>query len=350
MKNQTAGMVTFVTLALAGQSAAQSPNAVPEGVHERIEVYGPSLDGNLEGDSPTRLVSVYLPASYASDTDRRYPVVYLLHGYTDSDDRWYGMIPHFIDVPSVADRTLASGRAEDMILVTPNAYTAYKGSMYSSSVTTGDWESYVSEDLVEYIDNNYRTLPVRESRGLAGHSMGGYGAMRIGMKRPDVFSAVYVLSPCCMGGTPNPGNPAFERIAAISSLDDVAGLDFGTSATLASAAAWSPNPGNPPFFLDLPVENGELQPDVVARWAAADPLAMVDQYVSNLRKLAAIAIDAGDMDGNITVTSATMSERLDAYGIDHDFEIYDGNHVNRIAERLGTHVMPFFSEHLEPGN
>jgi len=85
----------------------------------------------------------------------------------------------------------------------------------------------------------------------------------------------------------------------------------------------------------------------VARWAANDPLEMVDQYVSNLKKLTAIAIDAGDMDGRITLTSGTMSEQLNGYGILHDFEIYDGNHVSRISERLGTHVLPFFTEHLK---
>ena len=341
----TALALTFAH-GMAVPTYAQSGSA-PSGVHERIRVHGQALEGNLEGDSPDRDVSIYLPASYATDIDRRYPVVYLLHGYTDSDHRWYGMVAHFIDVPAVADDAFGAGDARDMIIVTPNAYTAYKGSMYSSSVTTGDWETYVAEDLIAYIDSHYRTIPNRESRGLAGHSMGGYGAIRIGMKRPDVFSSVYVQSACCMGGEVNPENLAFDRIAVIDSLDQVAGLDFGTSATLASAAAWSPNPDNPPFYLDLPVENGELRPEVVARWAANDPLAMVDQYISNLKTLTALAIDAGDMDGGITVTSGTMSERLNAYGIDHDFEIYDGNHVSGIAERLGTHVLPFFTEHLK---
>jgi S-formylglutathione hydrolase len=326
---------------------AQSGSDRIRGVHERIRVHGPSLEGNLEGDSPDRDVSVYLPASYATDSDRRYPVVYLLHGYTDSDHRWYGMVQHFIDVPSVADDAFRSANARDMIIVTPNAYTTYKGSMYSNSVTTGDWETYVSEDLVAYIDGHYRTIADRESRGLAGHSMGGYGAIRIGMKRPDVFSSVYAQSPCCMGGSVSADNPAFARIAAIDSTEQVEALDFGTSATLASAAAWSPNPENPPFFLDLPVEDGELRPDVVARWAANDPLAMIDQYVSNLKKLTAFAVDAGDMDGGITVTSGTISRRLTAYGIEHDFEIYGGTHVSGIAERLATHVLPFFTQHLK---
>ena len=336
----------FAALLAAAAGHAQSADPMPEGVYERIEVPGPSLADNLAGDDSTRPVSVYLPASYGTDAERRYPVVYLLHGFTDSDDRWYGMLPHFVDVPVIADAAMGAGGAAEMILVMPNAYTAYKGSMYSSSVTTGDWESYIAEDLVAHIDSRYRTVAGREGRGLAGHSMGGYGAIRIGMKRPDVFSAVYVMSPCCMGGRPQVDRPAWAQIAALSSVDDVAGLDFGASAMLASAAAWSPNPENPPFYVDLPVRDGELQADVAARWAASDPLAMVDQYVANLGRLSALAVDSGDRDGNITRTSGVLSGRLAASGVDHDFEIYDGDHVNRIAERLGTHVLPFFTAHL----
>ena len=99
---------------------------------ERIKVHGKALEGNLEGDSPDRDVSIYLPPSYATEQSRRYPVIYLLHGYTDNDDLWFGSKPHFINVPTVTDKALASG-AREMIIVMPNAYTAYQGSMYSSS-------------------------------------------------------------------------------------------------------------------------------------------------------------------------------------------------------------------------
>ena len=95
-----------------------------------------------------------------------------------------------------------------MIVVMPNAYSKYGGSMYSSSVTTGDWEMYIAEDLVAYMDSHYRTIPERGSRGLAGHSMGGYGAVRIGMKRPDVFSSLYIMSACCLINNPFPAPPA----------------------------------------------------------------------------------------------------------------------------------------------
>src|SRR5678809_1349357 len=86
----------------------------------------------------------------------------------------------------------------------PDAFTKYSGSMYSSSPTTGDWEAYIAEDLVGYVDSHYRTIANRMSRGLGGHSMGGYGTIRIGMKRPDVFSSLYIMSACCLMNDPTP--------------------------------------------------------------------------------------------------------------------------------------------------
>ena len=340
--------MTYRTLpllfALAGALFAQAD--VHHGAVERIKVHGKALEGNLEGDSPDRDVSIYLPPSYATDQNRRYPVIYLLHGYTDSDDLWFGSKPHFINVPTVTDKALASG-AREMIIVIPNAYTAYQGSMYSSSTVTGDWETFVARDLVSYIDSHYRTIPEAASRGLAGHSMGGYGTVRIGMKNPDVFSSLYILSPCCMSANIKP--PRSEKAEAVRSPAELAQADFGTKAQLASAAAWSPDPKNPPLFFDLPYKNGELEPAVVAKWAANAPLAMIDQYISNLRKMHAIAMDAGDKDEPIASTVRTLDHILTSYDIPHMFEIYPGNHVSGIADRVETKALPFFSKNLSFG-
>jgi enterochelin esterase-like enzyme len=105
-----------------------------------------------------------------------------------------------------------------MIVVLPDSKTIYNGSMYSSSVTTGDFEQFIARDVVAYIDAHYRTIPDRTSRGLVGHSMGGYGASRIGMKHPEVFGALYIMSPCCMssmaGGGPGPADQMKERAIA----------------------------------------------------------------------------------------------------------------------------------------
>jgi S-formylglutathione hydrolase len=333
------------TLLLLGHAAAgQSQTDVPHGTVQRIQVHGKSLEGNLEGDSPDRDVAVYLPPGYTSSPNRRYPVVYLLHGFTDDVDHWWGVKEHFVSVPAVTDKALGAGTRE-MIVVMPNAFTRYQGSMYSNSATTGDWEDYVATELVAYIDAHYRTVAQAAARGLAGHSMGGYGAMRIGMKHPEVYSSLYLLSPCCMapgGDRPNP------RAEAIQDPGEVAQADFGTKATLASAAAWSPNPGNPPLFFDLPWKNGELRPEILAKWTANAPLAEIDQYIANFRRYKAIGMDAGDKDQAIAGTVRRLDEILNRYGIRHDFEIYAGDHINRVAERLETKVLPFFSAALQP--
>ena len=108
------------------------------GHFERIKVFGPSLQGNLSEDDPNRDVSVYLPPGYNNDASKRYPVVYLLHGYTDSDENWFGLNGnHFVNVPDAVDAAWRNG-AQEMIIVMPNAFTRFQGSMYSNSVTTGD--------------------------------------------------------------------------------------------------------------------------------------------------------------------------------------------------------------------
>ncbi len=329
-------------LALVALATLSAQDGIHHGTVQRIQVHGKGLENNQEGDSPDRDVAVYLPPSYNRARHQRYPVVYLLHGFTDDVDHWWGVKQHFVNVPVVADRAVAAGGRE-MIVVMPNAFTRYQGSMYSNSATTGDWEGYVSTELVAYIDAHYRTIAQRTARGLVGHSMGGYGAIRIGMKHPEVYSSLYLLSPCCMAvGSVRP-NPKAE---AIRDPEEVAKADFFTKATLASAAAWSPNPKNPPLFLDLPYEDGEVQPHIVAKWQANAPLAMIDQFISNLRQYKAIGMDAGTKDRAIAETLKTLDHVLDDYGIRHVYESYDGDHINRVAERLEKKVLPFFATNL----
>jgi enterochelin esterase-like enzyme len=334
--------------AFAVLTAGQNQPAA-KGTVERVKVHGKSLEGNLEGDSPDRDVAVYLPPSYNKGT-KRYPVLYLLHGFTDSATKWFGFEKHWISFPAVMDEALAQGATKEMIVVMPDAYTRFKGSMYSNSVTTGDWEDYVARELVAYVDAHYRTIPSAASRGLAGHSMGGYGAMRIGMKHPEVFSSIYLLSPCCMGPLPMiPKNAAeIERIESVRTFDDVAKAGFFPSAMLASAAAWSPDPKNPPLYIGLPWRNGQPDPAIEAKFAANAPLAMIDQYIPGIKALHAIAFDAGDKDTSIAAAIKTLDQILSSYGITHTYEQYEGDHINRIAERLRTKALPFFSKNLAP--
>ncbi|MDR3738497.1 MAG: alpha/beta fold hydrolase [Terracidiphilus sp.] len=317
------------------------PGAKPDTV-EHIKIHGTSLEGNLEGDAVDRDVIVFLPPSYAKEKSRRYPVVYALHGYSIGAEQW----SHEIHVPQTIEGAFAQG-AKEMIVVLPDSKTLHNGSMYSSSVTTGDFENFIAHDVVAYIDAHYRTLPKRESRGLVGHSMGGYGASRIGMKHADVFGSLYIMSPCCMSARPaGPPNSDLEKaVAGIKSLADEEKLGFFVRAQLATAAAWSPNPKNPPFYLDLPTKDGVAQPDVLARWAANAPLAFVDQYIGNLRRYRAISMDVGDQDG-LKIDAAKLHDILSNYGIANDFEIYTGTHTSAVADRFQNHVMPFFSKNL----
>jgi S-formylglutathione hydrolase len=325
--------------------------AQTKGTYERAKVHGKSLEGNLSGEPADRDVSVYLPPSYATARNRRYPVVYLLHGYTNTDEGWFGpglksgFLSANTSMPAVADKVMAPGGSNEMILVMPNAYTIYQGSMFSNSVTSGDWEGYVTHDLVAYIDSHYRTIASPASRGLAGHSMGGYGTIRLAMKYPDIYSSIYVLSACCLTASLNPQGQAFAQAEAAKTPEDVAKLARGPITMLAEAAAWSPNPKNPPFFFDLPVKDGKVQPAIVAKWAANAPLAIIDQYMGNLKKLHAIAIDVGDKDG-LSNSNKELSRVLTDNGLANTFEIYDGDHTNHIALRVETKVLPFFSGNL----
>jgi S-formylglutathione hydrolase FrmB len=309
-------------------------------------VHGKALEGNLEADSPDREVTVYLPPSYAGDQARRYPAVYLLHGYGGRDDTF---IARLANLPESEDKLAAAQGFSELIVVTPNAFSLHKGSMYSNSVTSGDWERFVAEDLVAYVDGHYRTLAKRMSRGLAGHSMGGYGALRIGMKRPDVFSSLYIMSACCLAPNTNPRTEAMAAAEAIKTRaqaeEAARAPGFGPSVSLASAAAWSPNPKNPPLYLDLPVKDGKVRPDIVAKWAANAPLEMLEHYVPGLKSYYAIAIDIGTKD-TLIASNRQLQEAMTRLTIPHSYEEYDGDHTNKVRERIERNMLPFFSKNL----
>jgi enterochelin esterase-like enzyme len=328
---------------LAAQVQTEVPPVVPgakPAAVEHIRVHGKALEGNLEGDAVDRDVWVFLPPTYGKDKHRRYPVVYALHGFFIGAEQW----SHEIHVPQTIEGAFAQG-AKEMIVVLPDSKTRHNGSMYSSSVTTGDFENFIAHDLVAYVDAHYRTLPNRLSRGLVGHSMGGYGAIRIGMKHADVFGSLYVMSPCCLSARPAPNAEMAKTLVAVKTPEDSAKLQFFARAQLATAAAWSPNPKNPPLYLDLPTKNGEPQADVLAKWAANAPLAFVDQYIGGLRQYQGISLDVGDQD-SLRADTGKLHEVLDEYGIANSFEVYPGTHTSKVADRLQNHVLPFFSEHL----
>ena len=159
---------------------------------------------------------------------------------------------------------------------------------------------------------------------------------------------MYALSSCCLNEGVVRRGRSNEPSAAelVKSIDEVRGRRGGAAGALARAASWAPNPANPPLYLDLPTRNGEVVPDVAVKWAANSPVAILDQYVPNLKKYTAVALDIGLQD-TLIASNRVFVERLNRYQIPHTFETYEGDHVNRVPQRLEEHVLPFFSKHLK---
>lgn len=341
-----AAAIPLALLALAAPAAAQNitaPDAVvPPGITvEAITVHGASLEGNLEGNATSREVMVVLPPSYASSPNRRYPVVYYLHGFAISGRDFYD----YMQVPTAVAANAAAGR--EFIVVVPDTLTAMGGSMYSNSVTTGNFRDFIATDLVAAIDARYRTIASREGRALVGHSMGGYGTLVIAMTHPEVFDSFWAQSACCVSARRETPESAAAMAAVPREGVDQAG--FGMRAGLASAVAWSPNPNKPPFFVDWPLTaDGRIDELVLARWAANSPLAMVSSHVTALRSFDGVALDVGNRDGLVR-DDTLFHEELAKFGIDHFWEVYEGTHTDRIGARFQDVVLPWLAERLDMG-
>ena len=340
---------------------AQAPARATAGSLEDLQIHAPSLAGNLLGDPTTQHVFVYLPPSYKTESSKRYPTLYLLHGYAGRPEEWVTDAYQGMKLLAEMDALIAKGVSAEMIVVVPNGRNAYVGSFYTNSPVTGNWENFIYRDVVRYVDEKYRTLAKASSRGIAGHSMGGYGAFMLGMKHPDVFGALYSLSPCCIGmeGDLSADNSYWRSAAKVASRDVFKKSPetfegFWSIAMVAISAAFSPNTQSQPLMISFPFteKNGLLvrNDPAYAAFRAKMPLYLIEQYRDNLKKLRGIAIDVGEFDEftHIRIASAKLSAELSEREIPHSFEIYkDGDHGNKIRERFNTKVAPFFSAALE---
>lgn len=337
-----AALLSLAAAPAAAQNITAPDAVVPEGITvEAVMVHGATLEGNLEGNALEREVMVVLPPSYGEDPTRHYPVVYYLHGFAISGRDFYD----YMQVPTAVAENGAAGR--EFIVVVPDTLTAMGGSMYSNSVTTGNFRDFIATDLVSYIDANYRTIPTREGRGLVGHSMGGYGTWVVGMTHPEVFDSIWAQSACCVSAR----RESVESATAMASVprEGVDQSGFGMRAGLASAVAWSPNPQKPPFYVDWAVTgDGTLDEAVLARWANNSPLAMVSSHVTALESFDGIGLDVGDKDGLVR-DDTLIHQELEKFGIDHAWEVYDGNHVDKIGARFKDVVLPWLADHLDMG-
>lgn len=324
------------------------------GVTRLDTIVAPSLAGNLIGDSNRKPITVYLPPSYSRNKTQRYPVVYLLHGFSASHRAFMGGVYSNMNTRLSMDSLIHAGLSKEMIVVTPDADNPFDGGFYRNSPVTGNWEDYIFRDVVEFIDRKYRTIRNRQGRGIAGHSMGGYGALWIGMRHPEVFSAMYLVSPCCLrdfGAVSQRGVGPWKAALRVRSVDSVLKAGFTADLLIALAAVYSPNPSRPPLFVDFPNRlDGDSVvaiPEITDRWNALSPMKFVPRYAANLRRLA-IGFDAGRQDAlkDIPISVTVLDSALTAMRIPHTAELYDGDHMTRIRSQLETKVFPFFSRNL----
>ncbi|HVP15465.1 MAG TPA: alpha/beta hydrolase-fold protein [Terriglobales bacterium] len=300
------------------------------------------LTGNPARDPSVRTVPVYLPPSYESSPDRRYPVVFVLAGFTGRGRMLLNDNPWSPALDDRMDGLIAAG-CDEMILVLPDCFTRFGGSQYLDSSATGRYETHLVEELVPWADARFRTLPGRDHRGIAGKSSGGYGALTLGMKHPDIFGAVACHSGdmyfdyCYRGDVPRfcaqiQQAGGLERwLERFESKRQKSHDDLLTLNVLGMAAAYSPDPGRPPFGIDLPcdLETGAFREDVWARWLSCDPLAMLDARVEALRSMRRLYFDCGVKDEfNLQHGARLLHRRLDALGVPHEYEEFDDGHMN----------------------
>jgi CubicO group peptidase (beta-lactamase class C family) len=362
---------------------------------ETPRIPAPSLEGNLLGVSPQQPISIYLPPGYEMETAKRFPTVYLLPSYRETifelllaidEEGKATTLPAYrgVKIRALLDRLILSGKIPEMIVVMPNTHNVYYGSFYANSSVAGRWEDFISSDLVSYVDANYRTYPDAGGRGIAGHGMGGFGALRLSMKHPDIFSAVYGMSPFGLSWEKDLGekNPLWRRALLLSApgqLDQAWRQgDVHTGVFTALAAAFSPNPNLPPLYVDWPLQvnqkenstkpevrvsnkshgdqrasiskSNELVPNPPAhqKWEREFPVNMIPRYRDNLSKLTSISIDFGtqDMPANVPAGTQAFSRTLAENGIPHELKIYAGRSGQNMRERLIDHLLPFFARTL----
>ena len=343
--------------------SAAATVTVAEPVIERLTIPAPSLDGNLLGDPSEVAVEVQTPASYASSPEVRYPVVYFLAGYDEG--------PAISSIGRELEQLVLEGAAGELILVGVSGDNALGGSFFVDSPVTGRWAAAVVDDVVGTIDERYRTLAASGSRGIAGFSMGGYGALALAMAHPDVFGAVYALSPGLFapGGLAESqmfANPtvvadfvagqrelaAMPAADAASELRRVMGRSGDLRFSAAYGAAFSPDVDSPPPWIRYPFTDpaADADPEVWAQWedGFGGLAAQVESSLDDLLALRGIVVDygAGDSYAWIPPGCEYLHEQLDRAGIPNRLVRYEGGH-GPVGPRAGEVMLPFFNDVLD---
>lgn len=304
------------------------------------------LKGNPLGDPHRREVPVYLPPSYGR-AGRRFPVIYYLAGYSGTGRGVLNTSAWKENLFERFDRLIAQGQARECVLVAPDCFTAYGGSQYLNSSATGRYEDHVVRELVAYIEDKHAVSRAAAGRAVMGKSSGGYGALMIGMKHPDVFAHVachsgdmlfelsYVMDFPKLVNALWPYGQSAERFARkflASKRKDL--FPFDAVMILAMASCYSPNPKSPLGF-DLPCDErtAEMKPKVWARWKALDPVVAAARCRSNLKKLKTLYFDCGRRDEfNLHLGARKLADELKRLGVRHVYEEHGLGHMD-MAER-----------------
>jgi hypothetical protein len=339
--------IGFVLLIFAPHAVASSDSQVV-GRQIRSEKFAQ----NKIGVSPVRNMVVYLPAGYER-SNARYPVIYFLPMPFDS----YRAPFEKNGAQELFDRAIQAGVIDKFILVCVDMTTPVGSSWYVNSPVTGNWEDFVVQELVPYVDKSFRTLPSRDSRGIAGDFMGGYGALRFGMTHPEVFGSVYALHPVGTGSGifTMYSRPNWETLANAKTLDDV-NKDVYSRIFTSIFQAHLPNVSKPPLYIDLQAhkEGDILTIDSAVTARLRDNFfieSLIPQYADNLKSLRGVKFDWARSDPNQdhVYANQALTHKLNEFGIVHEAEEYNGVWgTGNWGEsgRIFTEVLPFFQRNL----
>jgi S-formylglutathione hydrolase FrmB len=309
---------------------------------ETLTVDSAVLAGNPLGDPARRHIPVWLPPSYDSAPRRRFPVIYWLAGFTSTGWSLFQGTPWQPTLGERLERMIASGRMGEVIVAAPDCFTRFGGSQYLDSAASGRYETHVCDEIVSEIDRRFRTVAAREARGIGGKSSGGFGALVLAMRHPDLFSAVASHS----------GDAYFEvsiaqdvpkafrvlrrhgGVAPFLRHFDAAPTkrteDVTTMMMLAMGAAYAPDPTQPHgFALPFDANTGQIVDAVWRRFKAWDPIELVEQHAAALRQMQLVYLDAGTRDEwGLDLAARVLAARMRQLGVSVEHEEFDDGHMN----------------------
>lgn len=301
------------------------------------------LKGNPLGDPRLREVPVYLPPSYMKDVKVRYPVVFFLPGFTGTSLGAVQTHPWKEGVVERLDRLIAARKVRECVMVVPDGFTRYGGSQYIDSEGTGRYEEHIVSELVPYIDSKYRTRGGPAGRAVMGKSSGGYGALGLAMRHPDVFGHAVCHSgdmafdlcyaaefPKCVNALAAYGGRFLKFWKAFIASREKLRLPHELVMMAACCSCYSPNPKSPMGF-DLPFDEhtGEPVPRVWERWLALDPLRLASKHARGLRKLRTLYFDCGAKDEyDLHLCARRFSRELKRLRVPHVCEEHGLGHFD----------------------